>query len=122
MLIMGEKRGENPAERRLNLIKVDWHLGGDLKTIKCMMGCAQGATSRWPCPYCNAQIDIPRQKKTNGKGIQKVGSVGKDALKGPKKGKKQQEDAVDPTESTNEMKMRNNQMQDGWKVSCLVIC
>ena len=31
---------------------VEWHLGGDLKTIKCMLGCKQGANTLLPCPFC----------------------------------------------------------------------
>ncbi len=31
---------------------VDWHLGGDLKTIKCMLGCTPGANTHFPCPFC----------------------------------------------------------------------
>lgn len=48
--------------------KVDWHLGGDLKTIKCMLGCAQGALTKFPCPYCTAQIDTSKNKKSTKKG------------------------------------------------------
>lgn len=43
--------------------KVDWHLGGDLKTIKCILVCAQGALTKFPCLYCTAQIDIPKNKR-----------------------------------------------------------
>ena len=31
---------------------VEWHLGGDLKTIKCMLRCKLGTNSLIPCPFC----------------------------------------------------------------------
>ena len=31
---------------------VDWHLGGDLKTIKCMLGYTPRANTHFPCPFC----------------------------------------------------------------------
>ena len=31
---------------------VEWHLGGDLKTLKCMLGCKGGANTLFPCIYC----------------------------------------------------------------------
>ena len=31
---------------------VDLHLGGDLKTIMCMLGCKPGANSLFPCLFC----------------------------------------------------------------------
>ena len=34
------------------MVAVEWHLGGDLKIIKCILGCKQGASSLLPCPYC----------------------------------------------------------------------
>ena len=77
---------------------VDWHLGGDLKTIKCMLGCAQGALTKYPCPYCKAQIEVPKKKKTVQKGVQKVQSA---RSKDQRKGKKQQEEK-DQTDSSDD--------------------
>lgn len=31
---------------------VEWHLGGDLKTLKCMLGCKGGANTLFPCIFC----------------------------------------------------------------------
>lgn len=31
---------------------VEWHLAGDLKTLKCMYNVSHGATSKHPCLYC----------------------------------------------------------------------
>ena len=77
---------------------VDWHLGGDLKTIKCMLGCAQGALTKYPCPYCKAQIEVPKKKKTVQKSVQKVQSA---RSKDQRKGKKQQEEK-DQTDSSDD--------------------
>ena len=35
--------GENLDVDGIGTFDVDWHLGGDLKTIKCMLGCKKGA-------------------------------------------------------------------------------
>lgn len=32
--------------------KVEWHLAGDLKTLKCMFNVSHGVTSKHPCLYC----------------------------------------------------------------------
>lgn len=32
--------------------KVEWHFGGDLKTLKCMLNVLKGANSKSPCLYC----------------------------------------------------------------------
>lgn len=46
---------------------VEWHLAGDLKTLKCMLGCQQGANSRFPCIYCcHTRVD-PSKKSTKEK-------------------------------------------------------
>ena len=31
---------------------IEWHLGGDLKTLKCMLGCKGGANTLFPCIFC----------------------------------------------------------------------
>ena len=31
---------------------IEWHLGGNLKTIKCMLGCKHGANALFSCVYC----------------------------------------------------------------------
>ncbi len=32
--------------------QVEWHLAGDLKTLKCLYNCSMGATAKSPCLYC----------------------------------------------------------------------
>ena len=51
-----------------------------------MLGCAQGALTKYPCPYCKAQIEVPKKKKTVQKGVQKVQNA---RSKDQRKGKKQ---------------------------------
>lgn len=46
---------------------IEWHLGGDLKTLKCMLGCKGGANTLFPCIYCChpkmiSDIDIKQDK------------------------------------------------------------
>ena len=36
----------------LGTFQVEWHLARDLKTLKCMLGCKQGAMTLFPCIYC----------------------------------------------------------------------
>ena len=43
---------------------VDWHLGGDLKTIKCLLGCKQGANSLYPCPFCTRGYKKQNRSRT----------------------------------------------------------
>ena len=31
---------------------IDWHLGGDLKTIKCMLGSTPRTNTHFHCPFC----------------------------------------------------------------------
>ena len=37
---------------------VEWHLAGDLKTLKCMYNIAKGANSKSPCLYCMSSSDV----------------------------------------------------------------
>ena len=41
---------------------VEWHLAGDLKTLKCMYGCSNAANARMPCLFCK------RERKTDANG------------------------------------------------------
>lgn len=36
----------------IGAFQVEWHLGGDLKTLKCMLGTKMGANTMFPCIYC----------------------------------------------------------------------
>ena len=51
-VIKAQIAGEKLEVEGLGTFNVDWHLGGDLKTIKCMLGCKQGANCLYPCPFC----------------------------------------------------------------------
>ena len=51
-VIQAQIAGEKLDVPGIGTFNVDWHLGGDLKTIKCMLGCKQGANSLYPCPFC----------------------------------------------------------------------
>ena len=45
---------------------VEWHLGGDLKTIKCILGCKLWVCSINPCPMCMKKVVASTQGKENG--------------------------------------------------------
>ena len=51
-VICSQMAGERLEVEGYGTFQVEWHLGGDLKTIKCLLGCKQGAMSLYPCPYC----------------------------------------------------------------------
>lgn len=51
-VIKAQQAGEKLFVDGLGEFDVEWHLGGDLKTIKCLLGCRQGANSLYPCPFC----------------------------------------------------------------------
>ena len=61
-VIHAQLEGEKLHVDSFGTFDVECHLGGDLKTIKCMLGCKQGATSLYPCPFCTGQT--PTQKMT----------------------------------------------------------
>ena len=39
----------------LGAFKVEWHMAGDLKTLKCMYNISKGGNSKTPCLYCMQQ-------------------------------------------------------------------
>lgn len=51
-VIKAQLEGEKLEVDGIGTFDVEWHLGGDLKIIKCILGCKQGASSLLPCPYC----------------------------------------------------------------------
>ena len=51
-VIKAQVEGEKLEVYGIGTFDVEWHLGGDLKTIKCILGCKQGASSLLPYPYC----------------------------------------------------------------------
>lgn len=64
---------------------VEWHLGGDLKTLKCMLGCKGGANTLFPCIFCC-------HSKTPSKGKGKISKASKTVSQlQPQKGKASKE-------------------------------
>ena len=55
-IIRNQISGQKLDVEGLGSFYIDWHLGGDLKTIKCMLGCTQGATTPFPCPWCMGKV------------------------------------------------------------------
>ena len=62
-VIKAQIQGEKLEVEGLGAFTVDWHLGGDLKTVKCVLGCEQGANTINPCPFCMRMV---RDKKSKG--------------------------------------------------------
>ena len=62
-IIKAQIQGKKLEVEGLGAFTVDWHLGGDLKTIKCVLGCEQGTNTINPCPFCMRMV---RHKKTKG--------------------------------------------------------
>ena len=52
----------------IGVFDVEWHLAGDLKTLKCMLGCKHGANTSFPCIYCCQRRATPSDKVQKGKG------------------------------------------------------
>ena len=62
----------------IGAFEVEWHLAGDLKTLKCMLGCKQGANTSFPCIYCCQRRVTQRDEVKKGKGQkEKSAHVGK---------------------------------------------
>ena len=70
--IQAQLEGEQLEVDGLGTFNVEWHLGGDLKTIKCILGCKQGASSLLPCPYCmRGYKESTRGSKSSKKSVQR---------------------------------------------------
>lgn len=82
-VIKAQIEGEKLEIDRIGTFDVEWHLGGDLKTIKCILGCKQGASSLLPCPYCMRGYKESTQGSTSSKkrvkGSQAIRSMDDDA-------------------------------------------
>lgn len=46
--------------------KVEWHMAGDLKTLKCMYNISKGPTAKSPCLYCMGNVKELHTKYWNG--------------------------------------------------------
>lgn len=68
---------------------VEWHMAGDLKTLKCMLGCKLGANTLFPCIYC---CHSKSELVLGGKSSRKVAAIMKTKAKG--KGKKDTETSL----------------------------
>lgn len=66
-IISLQVHGQKLQVPRIGNFDVEWHLGGDLKTLKCMLGCKGGANTLFPCIFCC-------HSKTQGKGKSWKGS------------------------------------------------
>ena len=51
-VIKAQLAAEKLEVQGVGTFNVEWHLGGDLKTIKWFLGCKQGENSLLPCPFC----------------------------------------------------------------------
>ena len=51
-VIHAQLAGEKLEVQNFGTFDVEWHLGGDLKTIKCLLGCKQGANSFYTRAFC----------------------------------------------------------------------
>lgn len=77
---------ENGAELEVPEIgsfQVEWHMAGDLKTLKCMFGCKLGAGTLHPCIYClHSRVEGGTSISTDKKGGKGAKKTGKAAAKG----------------------------------------
>lgn len=79
-VIKAQIEGEKLEIDGIGTVDVEWHLGGDLKTIKCILGCKQGASSLLPCPYCiRGYKESSTSSKKSVKGSQTIRSMDDDA-------------------------------------------
>ena len=51
-VIQRQTNGEVLQVPGIGAFEIEWHLGGDLKTLKCMLGTKHGANTLFPCIYC----------------------------------------------------------------------
>ena len=47
-----EFNGKQLDVTRIGCFNIEWYLGGDLKIIKCLLGCKLGAKTKFSCIYC----------------------------------------------------------------------
>lgn len=63
----------------IGCFNIEWHLGGDLKTLKCMLGCKTGANTIFSCIYCchsKTAVDsrVKGKQPSKGKSQKQVGA------------------------------------------------
>ena len=61
-----KSKGEKLHLLDIGDFSVEWHMAGDLKTLKCMYNIPSGASCKLPCLYCMAPphaLDAEQQLK-----------------------------------------------------------
>ena len=58
-LIGAQEKGQLLEVLGIGEFKVEWHLAGDMKSIKCMYGLKHGANSKHSCIYCMQERTKP---------------------------------------------------------------
>ena len=71
--IENQSQGQTLHVTGVGSFEAEWHLAGDLKTLKCMFGCKLGATTRFPCIYCLHSRVEPVDVKKESKGRKRTG-------------------------------------------------
>ena len=51
-IINAQQSGEEIDVEGFGSYRAEWHMGGDLKTLKCMYNVSKGANAKSPCLYC----------------------------------------------------------------------
>lgn len=65
-IISSQVNGERLDVPGIGSFSIEWHLGGDLKTLKCMLGCKMGANTLFSCVYC-CHSKTPMEARAKGK-------------------------------------------------------
>ena len=66
-IIDRQTKGEKLIVDGIGDFVVEWHLAGDLKTLKCMYNVSKRANSKTPCLYCMDLAWVLSSKKQNRK-------------------------------------------------------
>lgn len=72
--ILQQTSGQKLHVTGVGAFEVEWHLAGDLKTLKCMLGCKQGANTSFPCIYCCHKKIISKDEVKKGKDLKAKGT------------------------------------------------
>ena len=95
-LISLQTRGQTLDAEGVGTFVVEWHMAGDLKTLKCMLGCKLGANTFFPCIYCcHSKSEVVKGSKASRKG------AGTMATKATSKGKKNTGTTLSTTQNTS---------------------
>ena len=76
-VVRQQQEGQRLHISGLGTFQVEWHLAGDLKTLKCMLGCKQGAMTLFPCIYCCHSKVLTTTKGKGAKASKLKGGKGK---------------------------------------------